>query len=171
MNRESFYTEIIDQTIHHLNENTDKINRCLDELTEDEVWKRPNKASNSVGNQLLHLCGNITQYAIASLGQTEDKRDRNSEFEAEGGLTKAELNNKLSTTVAQAIHTMRHLERSEMMRVRPVQGFNHTGIAIIMHVVEHYSYHTGQIAFWTKLLKDKNLGFYDHVDLNIKNEG
>jgi uncharacterized damage-inducible protein DinB len=171
MNREPSYSEIIDQAIRHFNENTDKVSRCLDELTEDEVWKRPNKASNSVGNQLLHLCGNITQYAIASLGQTEDKRNRDSEFEADGGFKKADLQRKLKSTVKQAVHTMRHLEQSEMMRIRPVQGFNYTGIAIIMHVVEHYSYHTGQIAFWTKLLKDKSLGFYDHVDLNIKNEG
>jgi uncharacterized damage-inducible protein DinB len=44
-----------------------------------------------------------------------------------------------------------------------------SGTGIIVHVVEHLSYHTGQIAFWTKLLKDKDLGFYEGRDLNIKN--
>ena len=58
-----------------------------------------------------------------------------------------------------------------MIRVRDVQGFNLSGIGIVMHVVEHLSYHTGQIAFWIKLLKDKDLGFYDGIDLNIKNDG
>ena len=44
-------------------------------------------------------------------------------------------------------------------------------VEIVLHVVEHYSYHTGQIAFWTKLLKDKDLGFYSGMDLTVKNNG
>ena len=58
----------------------------------------------------------------------------------------------------------------EMMRVRNVQGFTYTGMANIIHTIEHYSYHTGQIAFLTKLLKNKDLGFYGNMDLNIKNQ-
>jgi len=51
-----------------------------------------------------------------------------------------------------------------------VQGYYHSGIGIIIHVTEHYSYHTGQIIFWVKLLKNKDLGFYAGIDLNVKNE-
>ncbi|MCE7995137.1 MAG: DUF1572 family protein [Roseivirga sp.] len=164
------HQEITAQAIRYFTENTNKVTKCLEQLSEEEVWQRPNNASNAVGNQILHLCGNITQYAIASLGQNEDLRERDSEFAATGGLSKAQLLDKLSNTVNQAIHTFDTLKEEELLRVRSVQGFSYTGIAVIMHVVEHYSYHTGQIAFWTKLLKDKSLGFYDGIDLNAKNE-
>ena len=55
--------------------------------------------------------------------------------------------------------------------MRSVQGFNFSGIGILVHVVEHLSYHTGQIAFYTKQLKNEQLGFYGDIDLNVKNEG
>lgn len=162
--------EIIGQAIFRLNENTPRIKKCLDELTEQEVWKRPNESSNSVGNLIIHLCGNITQYIISSLGGKNDGRERVKEFETRGGYTKAELFEKLSSTVDEAIEVIKNTDEEKLLKVRSVQGFEYSGVGNIIHVVEHYSYHTGQIAFFTKLLKDKDLGFYAGVDLNIRNE-
>ena len=167
--RQSFTEEFIDQSIHRLEENTPKIQKCLDELTEEEIWKRPNPSSNSVGNIILHLCGNITQYILSSLGEIEDKRERDKEFSTTGGLNKKELFDKLQSTITQAVHVIGSINVENMLRKRSVQGFELSAIGIIIHVVEHYSYHTGQIIFWTKLLKDKNLAFYTNVDLNKKN--
>lgn len=164
------HKEITQRAVQHFKENTERVIKCLDLLSESDVWKRPNAASNSVGNQILHLCGNITQYAISSLGQREDLRERDREFEATSGFSKQELVDKLTATVTQAMAVLQDASEEELVRIRSVQGFDYSGIAVIMHVVEHYSYHTGQIAFWTKLLKDKSLGFYDTIDLNVKNE-
>ena len=58
---------------------------------------------------------------------------------------------------------------AELLRSRTVQGFQLSGIGIVVHVTEHYSYHTGQIAFWTKQLKNKDLGFWEGKDLNAHN--
>ena len=60
---------------------------------------------------------------------------------------------------------------NQLVKMRSVQGFSFSGVGIILHAVEHYSYHTGQIAFWVKQLKNKDLGFYDGIDLNKKNIG
>lgn len=163
-------SELINQAIFRLNENTPRIKKCLNELTEEEVWKRPNESSNSIGNLILHLCGNIRQYTISSLGGKEDNRERDKEFNTKGGFTKAELFEKLSSIVDEAVEVIQSLDEETLLRVRSVQGFEYSGVGNILHVVEHYSYHTGQIAFWTKLLKDKDLEFYTGVDLNIKNE-
>lgn len=163
--------ELTAQIISHMEENTPRIEKCLAELTEDEVWQRPNPASNSIGNLVLHLCGNITQYVISSLGGRPDARDRDAEFAARNGLSKSGLMEKLRNTLHEAVATIRLASDAELMRVRTVQGFDMSGIGIIVHVCEHYSYHTGQIAFWTKLLKNKDLGFYAGLDLNVKNEG
>ncbi|HZJ60322.1 MAG TPA: DinB family protein, partial [Chitinophagaceae bacterium] len=123
-----------------------------------------------VGNIILHLCGNMRQYAISSLGNSKDVRERDKEFSADGGYSGAELFKKLTDTVEQAKKIIQSTTEEELLRERKVQGYTHSGIGIVLHVTEHYSYHTGQIIFWTKLLKDKDLGFYAGVDLNTKNE-
>jgi uncharacterized damage-inducible protein DinB len=167
---EEFIKEFIDQSLYRIGENTTKITTCLDELEETETWKRPNDNSNSVGNIILHLCGNIRQYAISSLGNIEDIRERDKEFAADGGYSKFELIKKLITTVEEAKSIIQNIDSNELLRKRKVQGYYYSGIGIIIHVTEHYSYHTGQIIFWTKLLKNKDLGFYAGINLNIKNE-
>ncbi|MBN8680225.1 MAG: DUF1572 family protein [Chitinophagales bacterium] len=162
-------TEFTEQIARHMEMNTPRIAKCLAELSEEELWQRPNEASNSVGNLMLHLCGNITQYILSSLAGRPDQRMRDAEFAAEGGYTKAELLQKLQETVNAATQVIRQASREEMLRERTVQGFQMSGIAIAVHVCEHYSYHTGQIAFWVKLLKSKDLGFYAGINLNAKN--
>ncbi len=163
--------EFIEQIIYRLDESTRMIDLSFEKLTEEDIWKRPNENSNSIGNLVLHLCGNITQYAISSLGMTEDKRNRDEEFSIKNGVTKLQLLNQLKETVEKAKDTLRKITVSELLREREVQGFKFSGIGIAIHVTEHYSYHTGQIAFWTKQLKNKqSLGFYDGIDLNIKNK-
>ena len=162
--------EFIEQAIFRMEENNVRIEKCLALLNEEEVWKKPNPSSNSVGNLILHLCGNIRQYIISSLGKADDNRKRDMEFSATGGYTKKELSDKILSTAAEAIKTMQNLSEEDLLGVKSVQGFEYSGIGIILHVVEHYSYHTAQIAFWTKLLKDKDLGFYAGQDLNVKNK-
>ena len=162
--------EFIEQSWHRIDENTPKVIKCMNELEEDDIWKRPNHSSNSVGNIILHLCGNITQYIISSLGGAEDKRERDKEFSTNGGYSKSELVEKLSSTIDKAKAIIKTMDKQSLLRKRSVQGFEYSGMGIIIHVTEHYSYHTGQIIFWTKLLKDKGLEFYAGIDLNKKNK-
>jgi uncharacterized damage-inducible protein DinB len=123
-----------------------------------------------VGNLILHLSGNIRQWIISSLGYAEDTRHRDSEFAANDGYTKSELAEKLFSIVEEAKLIINKMTPEELLKKRKVQGYLYSGIAIILHVTEHYSYHTGQVIFWTKLLKDKDLGFYTDSNLNDRNE-
>ena len=163
-------TEFIEQSIYRIEKNTPKIIKCLDQLTEDQVWMRPNEVSNSIGNILLHLCGNIRQYAISALGDQADIRERDKEFSAQGGHTKEQLLKKLSDTLQEAITVMRTTDEVRLMKIYSAQGFTYSGVGIVVHITEHYSHHTGQIIFWTKQLTGTDLGFYSHVDLNKKNK-
>ncbi len=162
--------EFIDQSIYRIEKNTPKIVRCLDQLTELQIWQRPNEASNSIGNILLHLCGNIRQYAISALGDQQDSRERDKEFSAQGGYNKERLLRKLTDTLQEAIAVIRGLDEVRLMKLYSVQGFTYSGIGIIVHVTEHYSHHAGQVIFWTKQLTGNDLGFYSHIDLNKKNK-
>ncbi len=162
--------EFIDQAIFRLEENPPRIKNCLEKLSETQVWQKPNKASNSIANLILHLCGNITQYIHASLGNSEDYRQRDLEFSTTEGYSKKELFDKIDQVIKKAVEIIHDCDEASLLKVRSVQGFQFSGIGIIIHVVEHLSYHTGQIAFWTKYLTEKDLGFYADIDLNIKNE-
>jgi uncharacterized damage-inducible protein DinB len=159
----------ISDCIIQLNEYTRRINVCLDMLTEEEVWHKPNQSSNSIANLVLHLCGNMTQYVLSSLGGQPDNRERDKEFSAEGGFTKQELFQKLSSVVAKVVHVLEEQDEASLLHTRTVQGFTKTGLSIVLHITEHYSYHTGQIALLTKLITNKDLGFYKGFDLNAKN--
>jgi len=161
--------EFVENALYRLDGNRRMVSIALESLTEEDIWKRPNESSNSIGNQILHLCGNITQYGIASLSGIADERTRKLEFSSKGGVDKKTLLSRLNKVVTKTKDNIIQLKDSQYLKKREVQGFTFSGIGVILHVVEHFSYHTGQIAFWTKILKNKDLGFYDGIDLTIKN--
>ena len=69
----------------------------------------------------------------------------------------------------EAVAVIMDTSPENLLRRRVVQGSAHSGIGIIVHVTEHYSYHTGQIIFLTKLYKNIDMGFYAGMDLNKRN--
>ncbi len=169
-NDERLRDELIKNALFRMDESSRMILKSVEELNEKEVWLKPNESSNSIGNLILHLCGNITQYIISSIGNIADNRERDLEFTTVSGFNKSELLAQLFETVGNAKNTIQNTSVIELLKIREVQGFKFSGIGIIIHVVEHYSYHTGQIAFWVKQLKNKDLNFYEGIDLTIKNK-
>lgn len=162
--------EFIEHSIYRIDESTHRIIKCLQEIDEEETWRSPNDNSNSIGNLILHVCGNIRQYIISALGEAEDIRARDKEFKTKADFTKADLLNGLITTISHANRIIKECDDNKLTKVYSVQGFQLSGIGIIIHVTEHYSYHAGQIAFWTKQLKNTDLRFYGDIDLNLKNK-
>jgi len=142
--------EFIQQSIYFIDLNPPRLKKCLNQLSEEQIWIKPNSETNSIGNLILHLCGNITQYIHHSMGHEKDLRDRDLEFSTIGGFSKKELIEKIETVTKKAAQVIQNCSEEELLRTRMVQGFSYTGIGIIIHVTEHFSYHTGQIAFWTK---------------------
>lgn len=162
--------ELVKNALYRMDESTRMIKKSLQEVSEEELWLKPNESLNSIANLMLHLCGNITQYITSSLGETEDTRKRDLEFTINKGATKSEILGKLEDTVDTAKRVIFDSSIEQLLKIRSVQGFSFSGVGVILHAVEHYSYHTGQIAFWVKQLKNKDLGFYEGIDLKIKNE-
>jgi uncharacterized damage-inducible protein DinB len=160
--------EIINTSCYYFKENNLKVNKCLNTLNGDALWHRPNEVSNAIGNQILHLCGNIHQYVISSLGNQKDIRSRPLEFSERNVHSKKELISLINQTVAAALNIIASVDETALLKVRPVQTYSFSGVQVLIHATEHFSYHTGQIAFWTKYLTNKDLGFYTHQDLNRK---
>lgn len=141
-----------------------RIQKCAALLSEDEIWRRPNDASNSIGNILLHLCGNVRQWMIHGLGGEPDNRQRQSEFDERGPIPKAELLAKMEQTLNEVDAVLASLDPNALTEARSIQGYNETTLTAVFHVVEHFSYHLGQIAYITKAYQAVDLGFFQLSD-------
>jgi uncharacterized damage-inducible protein DinB len=151
-----------------------KITRALDRLDDVQIWWRPNEASNSIGNLLLHLSGNVRQWIVAGVSAAPDVRTRAAEFTAQQTLNKQALLAQLTETLAEVDAVLAGLiaqiemEQSDapLQRVCVPQGFPQTVLDAVFHVVEHFSYHTGQIVYLAKQLSGEGTQFYDERVLN-----
>jgi uncharacterized damage-inducible protein DinB len=134
-----------------------RILRSLDEMSDEEIWWRPNEASNSAGNLVLHLSGNVRQWIVSGLSGAADVRKRDLEFAERGPVPRRELVARLRRTVGEARRVLRRLTAADLKRKHIIQGFHVTGIEAVSHVYEHFSHHAGQIIYITKMKKAKNL--------------
>src|SRR5271157_4380634 len=141
-----------------------RMRACVGLLTTEQIWWRPNEASNSIGNLLLHLNGNVRQRLVVSFNRDEDMRNRPAEFAAQGGGTAAELLDRLGATLDEAAHVLDRLTPAELLANYEVQGYHTNGVYVVYHVVEHFGMHYGQIVYITKLLSAKDLGFYKELN-------
>jgi uncharacterized damage-inducible protein DinB len=132
---------------------------CLEQLSDEEIWWRPNDSSNSIGNLVLHVCGNMRQWIISGLGGAADLRERDKEFSERGPIARGALRDKLQQTVSEACAVLARLRPGALTRSRRIQGYDVTGYEAVAHVIEHVAYHAGQIIYATKLKRAKDLGF------------
>lgn len=144
-------TRLADFAAHYWGEYLGKIATAIEPLSEDEIWWRPNAASNSIGNLLAHLEGNLRQWVLAGLGGESYERHRDREFAAEGGATKEELLARLRETVASCQATAVRLKPAVLARRHAIQKYEIEGYRALFHTVEHMSYHTGQIVLLAKM--------------------
>jgi len=153
----------LNHSIEKLNQYTGRIETCLKMLTEEQIWARGNANENAIGNLVLHLCGNVRQWIVAGVGNQPDIRERDKEFAATGGVPATELMARLRATVQEASATIEPLTGARLAEPRSIQKYDVTVLEAIYHVVEHFSMHTGQILFATKMLTGTDLGFYRHL--------
>lgn len=138
-----------------------KIERCLDRLSDADVWWRPNEASNSIGNLILHLCGNVTMWIIGGVGALPFERHRQLEFDERRKIPSAELRKRLRDVVEQADEVMSAVRADELLNRRRIQGYDVTVLEAIYHVVEHFGMHTGQIILLSKARVGQDLRLWE----------
>jgi hypothetical protein len=141
-----------------------RLRTCIKSLTDEQIWWRPNDASNSIGNLLLHLNGNVRQWLISSFNHLEDRRDRPAEFAERRMIPAADLLTKLDATMQEATEVLARITETDLLTPFNIQGYKVTGLKAIYQAVEHFATHYGQIVFITKLVQAKDLGFYRELD-------
>ncbi len=141
-----------------------RLRGSVESLTDDQVWWRPNEASNSIGNLILHLNGNVRQWLVSSFNHLEDARDRPAEFSERQRIPASALLKKLEATLQEASAVLARLTEADLKATFHIQGYTNTGLGVIYHVVEHFGMHYGQILFITKLVRGEDLGFYRELN-------
>jgi uncharacterized damage-inducible protein DinB len=144
-----------------LTEYRTKIRLAVDALPEDALWWRANDQSNSVGNLLLHLAGNVRQWMVSGVGRAPDVRHRAAEFAAQDGPSRAELLANLDRTLDEVNHVLSGLTTQALLERRTIQGRDTTVLDAIFICVEHFSMHLGQIILLAKLRAPGAILFYE----------
>jgi uncharacterized damage-inducible protein DinB len=135
-------------------------------LTDEQIWWRANEESNSIGNLVLHLCGNARQWIVCGVGGAADGRDRDAEFAQREVIERDQLSSLLRRTLADVESTLLSLipslqDPQTLLARRAIQGSDVDVLEAIFHVTEHFSMHTGQIIMLTKMMTSADLRFYE----------
>jgi uncharacterized damage-inducible protein DinB len=126
------------------------IDRAVFALNEEQIWWRPNEGSNSIGNLILHLAGNVREWIVGGVGQQPNERNRQQEFDERSKIPKHELLARLTSVLGEADAVLANLQERELEETRQIQGSDTMVLKAIYHVVEHFSTHTGQIQWIAK---------------------
>jgi uncharacterized damage-inducible protein DinB len=162
----SIAASFLERTRYYLcREYPTKIRAAVEAMPADRLWWRPNEQSNSIGNLLLHLSGNVRQWIVSGVGGQPDVRKRNMEFAARGGAMAAGMLDGLDATLREVDDVLRALLPSELLERRLIQGRDTTVFEAVYHVVEHFAGHTGQIIWIAKMASAPGaVKFYEDGD-------
>lgn len=165
---EAIRTAFIRSAVARLRQQNDRIVECVEKLTEVQVWSRGNENSNSVGNIVLHLVGNLGQWVLHGVGGREDRRDRDGEFAVRSGSSRSELCARLNERVAEVIAILEGIPSSRLLEMVQPQGYEVPVMEVVTHITEHFYYHGGQVLLLTKLYLNEDLAYYRHLSGNNK---
>jgi hypothetical protein len=137
---------------HELESALNRIKHCLGQLNDEQMWRRSQPSLNSIGNLILHLCGNLRQWIVSGVGGASDARNRPAEFAERGPIPKDELMRKLEAVVKEAKGVLAGVDARQLAEDRRIQGFDVTGVAAIFDSIPHFRCHTQEIVHMTRLL-------------------
>ena len=138
-----------------------KLRHCVNALPRAASWSRPNDSSNSIGNLLVHLAGNVTEWILGGVGGQTISRYRAGEFAQKDGRDASALLDDLEAVLRKADSVLGRLSAKDLERSIVIQGRETTVVGAIYHVVEHFAMHTGQIVLLTKIYAPGKIRFYE----------
>ena len=138
-----------------------KLRHCVNALPPEAVWARTDERSNSIGNLLIHLAGNVTEWILGGVGRQTISRYRAGEFTQKTGRDASKLLDDLEAVLRKADSVLADLTAKDLERSIMIQGRETTVLGAIYHVVEHFAMHTGQIVLLTKIHAPGKIRFYE----------
>ena len=142
-----------------LNHYWSRVQRCVTELSNEQIWWREHESNNSVGNLVLHLTGNLNQFVLATFGGAPDTRDKEREFAERTPVSKAELLQGLEAALRESDRILAQFNPDRFTETTVLQGRERTYLEVLAIVLEHFALHTGQIIYVAKLKTGKDIKF------------
>jgi uncharacterized damage-inducible protein DinB len=154
MNRE-IAVAFLEESKNRVIKARDRINQCLGQLDDDDIWWTPGSESNSIGVIIQHLVGNLRQWILSGVGGEPDIRDRPREFRMEQKTSKALLQERLNDVLEQVVETYSRVDPAQLLQGRRIQGFDESLLSAIYQTMTHLDLHAGQISYIAKIRKGK----------------
>lgn len=126
-------------------------------LSEEEIHRAPGAESNSVAILVSHMSGNMLSRFTDFLTTDGEKewRNRDAEFEDRYNSKEAMLLD-WEKGWACLFGTLESLSAGNMTDLVYIRNEGHTVLEAITRQVAHYTYHTGQIVYLAKQIRDKD---------------
>jgi len=134
-----------------------QIRSCVEQLSEEQLWWRPNEKSNSVGNLVLHVRGAVLHFLCRGVGGLEYERDRSAEFATACSIPKQELLAMFDEMVEKVVQTFAALNTSRLGEPSTEPAYYSIIFEDLFGVAIHLATHTGQIVYVTKMLKEGSI--------------
>lgn len=145
-----------------------KIDHCLAQLNDEQIWWRPTPQQNSIANLLLHLSGNLRQWIVSGVGGAADVRARQQEFDERGPIPKATLRERFALVVSESQAVMAGLTADDLLAARRIQAEDTTVIGALWDTLTHCQGHTQEIICLTRM----QLGsYYQYEDVPTRAQG
>ncbi len=130
-----------------------QVRACLEALNDGQLWWRANEESNTIGNLVLHLCGSTRFYIGVGVGGISYVRDRDAEFAEQGPVAKEELLTRFNSAMMEADRVLSDFDPARLQDTTDRTGKTATHAELILNQLLHFTAHTGQIVFATKLIQ------------------
>jgi hypothetical protein len=127
-----------------------KVEHCVRQLNEEQVWWRPTRQQNSVANLMLHLAGNVRQWIVGGVGGARDVRNRPEEFADRSELPKGNILSMLRSAVREADGVMEKLPLEKLGESRRIQGFETNVLRAILDSIAHFRGHVQEMIHMTR---------------------
>lgn len=141
---------VIAEVRRNFKQSMSRIEHCVDQLTDHQLWWRPREDMNSIANLMLHLSGNVRQWIVSGIGGKPDVRNRPAEFGDRSLRSKQQVLKILRDTLADVDSTLAKLGPDDLLKPRHIQGHDETVLSAMLHTVTHFQGHTQEIIHMTR---------------------
>jgi hypothetical protein len=131
-----------------------QIRAAVADLSDEQIWWRPNESSNSIGNLIVHLSGSLNYYLNRNIGGIPYERDRPAEFAERRMIPKADLLATFDDMVSFAERTIDGLTIERLGDPSPEPTMHDIVLQDLINAAMHFSTHAGQIVWIAKLLRE-----------------
>lgn len=125
------------------------------QLEKDEHFTYfPDSESNSLAVLVKHVSGNMVSRFTDFLTTDGEKANRNRDREFENDLkTKKQVLEVWEKGWNIFLTTLRSLTEADLLKIVVIRSEKHTVSQALIRQLSHYAYHTGQIVYLTKIIK------------------